>query len=79
MVQAADPGDGPFDAHPKTGVRHGAVTTQVEIPIECLLGQVVGGDLLPQDVQIVFALSAPDEATQALIEESCVGGYSWFP
>ena len=38
VLGTADPCDGTLEAQSKTGMRHAAITTQVEIPLEGLLG-----------------------------------------
>ena len=48
VLESADPGDRPLDAHAEAAVRHAAVAPQVEVPFERVLRQVVLLDTLWQ-------------------------------
>ena len=48
MLESAHPGDDALDAHAEAAVGHGAVATQIEIPLEGLLRQLVLFDALEQ-------------------------------
>ena len=52
VLEAADPGDHPLDAHAEAAVRHGAVAAQVEVPLERFLRQVVLLDARDQQVEV---------------------------
>src|SRR5262245_51116886 len=41
MLEFADPAHDAFHAHAETAVRYRAVAAQIEIPLECVLRQVV--------------------------------------
>src|SRR4051812_3840807 len=61
VLDAADPGDAPFDAHADPAVRDRAVFAQVEIPVEGFLGELVGRDLLSQKLEVGGALAPTDD------------------
>ncbi len=66
MGQLADPGHHALDAHAEAGMGHGAVAAQVEIPGEGLARQLVLGQALLEQRQVVDALAAADDLAVAL-------------
>src|SRR5450759_4698927 len=69
MMDPADPGHEPFEAHPETGVREGAVTANVEIPLVGLFRELVLLQALFEELQIVDALRAADDLAVAFRRE----------
>src|SRR6266568_9691593 len=66
MLEPADPAHHPFDAHAEPAVRDGAIPTQVEIPLEGFLRQVVLLDSRQPQIQIRDAFAAADDFAVAL-------------
>src|SRR5450759_4818722 len=69
VMDAADPGHEPLEAHPETGVREGAVTANVEIPLVGLFRELVLLQALFEELQIVDALRAADDLAVAFRRE----------
>src|ERR1035437_10008174 len=66
VLQPADPGYAALDSHAEPAVRHGPVLTQIDVPIERLLGQMMLLDALEQQFDVVYALPAADDLAVAL-------------
>ncbi len=66
MLEAAHPGNKALDAHAKSGVGHGAVAAQIQIPFEVRFRQPVLLQTLPQQFQVVDALPAPNHFAKTL-------------
>src|SRR5689334_13209065 len=69
MAEPADPGDAPLDPEAEAGVRKGAVTAQIEVPLERLLGELVLLDGVLQRREVILALAAADDLAVALGRE----------
>lgn len=69
MVQAAEPGQGAFDAQAEAGVGDGAVAAEVEVPFVRLRVQLFFLHLGEKDVEVVFALREADDFAEAAVEE----------
>src|SRR5512147_1926323 len=69
VLETADPGDRALEANAETGMRDRAVTAEVEIPAERLLGELVLFDALLKERQVVDALRAADDLAVALRRE----------
>ena len=52
MFQFTNPRHDALDTHPEPAVRHGAVPSEVQIPFECFLRQIVFLDALQQQIEI---------------------------
>src|SRR5687768_273988 len=61
MLKLTDPGDAAFDAHAEAAMRHRSVASQVEIPLESFLREVMFPDSLTQEIEIVQALASADD------------------
>src|SRR2546430_16033585 len=69
VVEAAQPGDAALDAHAETGVRHGAVAAEIEVPAEGVERELVPSDLRLEHGGVVLALAAADDLAVALRRE----------
>src|SRR5689334_2472652 len=69
VFELADPRHDALDPHAKTAVRHGAVSAEIEIPLERLLRQIVLLDALQQEVEIREAFAAADDLAVAFRRE----------
>jgi len=58
VLDAAHPGRAAFDAHAKTGMRHAAITAQIEIPFEGFFRQAVRRDLFSRNSTEVARFAA---------------------
>jgi hypothetical protein len=58
VFDAANPGDGAFDAHAETSVWYRAVAAKVKVPIKRFLRQAVSFDLLFEK-KVTVSLSCP--------------------
>src|SRR3989304_707975 len=70
MLELRDPGDEPLDPHPEPRVGHASEPSQVEVPLEVLLGEAVLLEPLFQESQVVDALTASDDLAVALGREN---------
>src|SRR5262245_16108315 len=61
VLDAADPGDDPLDAHAEARMGHAAVRAKITVPAERLLGQVVLADALVELLAVGEALAAPHD------------------
>src|SRR5262245_616340 len=69
MFQAADPGDCALDSHSKAGMWHSAIFTEIEIPFERRLRQIVFANALQQKFIRADALRASDDLSISLGRE----------
>ncbi|MBF8297262.1 MAG: hypothetical protein HW389_3807, partial [Bacteroidetes bacterium] len=58
MLKSADPAYCSFEAQSESGVRDGAVPAKIQVPLECLLREIVRFDALQQHVKVIFTLTA---------------------
>ena len=61
MIDAADPRDDALDAHAEAAMGNAAVAAEIEVPLECLLRQIVLLDSLDEQLVVVQALAAADD------------------
>ena len=58
MLKSADPAYCSFEAQSESGMRDGAKPTKIQIPLECLLREIVRFDTLQEHVEVIFTLAA---------------------
>src|SRR5436190_20122138 len=61
MIELADPRDDALDAHAESAVRDGPVSTEIEVPLERFLRQIVLLDALQQQIQVRETLASADD------------------
>ena len=61
VLSSANPCHRAFQAQSEARVRHAAVAAQVQIPAECLFGQIVFAQPLQQQIVVGDALAAADD------------------
>src|SRR4029079_8894042 len=66
VLDAADPGHDPLDAHAEARMGHAAVRAKIAIPAERLFGEVVLANALVELLSIREALAAPDDLAISL-------------
>ena len=70
MIETADPGDDPLDAHTEAAMWHAAESAQVEIPLVGFARQLVLVDAGEQQLVVVDALAAADDLAVSLGREN---------
>ncbi len=66
VIQLANPGDDPLDAHAEPGMRHCAVLAQIEVPLKGLCRKLVCLKSLQKQLVVVNALAAAYDLTITL-------------
>tara|TARA_B110000014_G_scaffold234586_1_gene198561 strand:+ start:501 stop:719 length:219 start_codon:yes stop_codon:yes gene_type:complete len=69
MFKATNPGNYPLKAHTKACMRNAAVSPEVEIPFECLLGESMSANTLKKHVVVVESRTTSNDFSIAFWRE----------